>query len=534
MSTNDVVTGELVAADTTTLFRTDDPVGVIPAAQRIADALKTVLDEGGMTMKIGKSEHVLIDGWQTLGAMLGVSPHVVWSRPLDDGRGWEARAEAKTVDGRVVGSAEAMVTRDERNWRNGDDYALRSMAQTRAMSKALRGPLGFVIGIAGRNPTPAEEMPTDAVQAPEGTVVAVVPNWAHDIPEDAVDRFGRNLESLLQDAGAARPARRRRRHRRAARQLLPRHVIPACCAAAAATGRAGHHNRRPPGAAPGRRRRHCPTRPRRTYPLRRDPMTTFAERWKKAGEDQVEDWDPDDGPYTVQIVEADAFNSRDGREFSKVKLRVVEGEHAGKQFEDFNGYENEVGARIARANLSVYGLNVDEVEDFEDLAIRIGELVGNRAEVTVKHCKGFLNVTAQRGFPTNGQPDVPADLTDFKPAAAGTRTTTSRSDRRAGGTRWPPRVVDALQGAPRLRRSCPTAATAATACSCGGSPSSQQRPAGPAKAAATREQAGRRRCSTSATSRPALADLRPSATARRRATAATRSAWATRRSRRSR
>ena len=102
--------------------------------------------------------------------MLGVSPHVVWSRRLgtENGgaAGWEARAEAKTVDGRVVGSAEAMVTRDERNWKNADDYALRSMAQTRAMSKALRGPLGFVITLAGRNPTPAEEMPSDGATAP--------------------------------------------------------------------------------------------------------------------------------------------------------------------------------------------------------------------------------------------------------------------------------------------------------------------------------------------------------------------------------
>ena len=149
-------------------------------------------------------------------------------------------------------------------------------------------------------------------------------------------------------------------------------------------------------------------------------MTTFAERWKKAGEAEIEDWDPDDGNYTVQIVEADAFRSRDGREFSKLKLRVTDGEHDGRQFEDFNGYENEVGARIARANLSVYGLNVDEVEDFDDLAIRIGELVGNRAEVTVKHSKGYLNVTAQRGFPSNGHSDVPADLTDLEPAPAGT------------------------------------------------------------------------------------------------------------------
>jgi hypothetical protein len=40
-----------------------------------------------------------------------------------------------------------------------DDYALRSMAQTRALSKCLRAPLGFIIQLAGFAATPAEEIP---------------------------------------------------------------------------------------------------------------------------------------------------------------------------------------------------------------------------------------------------------------------------------------------------------------------------------------------------------------------------------------
>ena len=198
-STPEVVPGELVAADhQRTLFATDDPVEVLDHARRLADALKTALDQGGMTTMIGKNEHVLIDGWQTLGSMLGVSAHVVWSRPLEtDPTGWEARAEARTVDGRVVGSAEAMVTRAERNWKRAEEYALRSMAQTRAMSKALRGPLGFVVTLAGRNATPAEEVAQEAAQG--------LPAWAEPIDDDAVNRFGDNLETICRAADVASP-----------------------------------------------------------------------------------------------------------------------------------------------------------------------------------------------------------------------------------------------------------------------------------------------------------------------------------------
>ena len=228
----EVVSGELVPVEHgRTLFATDDPVEVLDHARRMADALKTALDQGGMTMKIGKNEHVLIDGWQTLGSMLGVSPHVVWSRRLvpvgDDQRtsGWEARAEARTVDGRVVGAAEAMVTRAERNWRSADDYALRSMAQTRAMSKALRGPLGFVITLAGRNPTPAEEVPSEAPTAAQ----AGLPHWAADVPADALDRFEANLAKILTAADVADPAQAATDVANAVVGYCD-HLLPAACA----------------------------------------------------------------------------------------------------------------------------------------------------------------------------------------------------------------------------------------------------------------------------------------------------------------
>ena len=136
----------------------------------------------------------------------------------------------------------------------------------------------------------------------------------------------------------------------------------------------------------------------------------FEQRWKRAGEPQTGDWDPPDGNYTVQIVEAEAFESKDGREFVKVTLEVVGGDHEGRRFEDFNGLVHEVGARTARENLSVYGLNVDEVKDFEDLAVRIGELVAGHAEVVVSHSsKGYLNVKATNGKPANPHADVEPD-----------------------------------------------------------------------------------------------------------------------------
>lgn len=171
---------------TGTLFRTDDPVEVIERASRAAEALKGVLDKQGLTQNIQGKAYVKVEGWTTLGSMLGVVPVCTWTREIE--RGWEARVEARTLDGRVVGAAEAQCSRDESRWASRDAYALRSMAQTRATSKALRGPLGFIVTLAGYEATPSDEMPRgDAAPAAE-------------TPQAAPPRLGPTAIKQLDDA----------------------------------------------------------------------------------------------------------------------------------------------------------------------------------------------------------------------------------------------------------------------------------------------------------------------------------------------
>lgn len=144
------------------LFHTDNPVEVIDRASEVANALARVIGQQRMFTAIRGKNHVTIEGWQTLGSMLGVTAVVVSTRELADGD-WEARAEARTLDGRVVGAADAMCCKAEGgNWGpKATSNARRAMAQTRAMSRALRGPLGFVVTLAGYATTAAEEMPAD-------------------------------------------------------------------------------------------------------------------------------------------------------------------------------------------------------------------------------------------------------------------------------------------------------------------------------------------------------------------------------------
>lgn len=141
------------------LYGTNDPAVVMDKASHQADVLMRVVKEKQLSQRFGRSqkEYLMVEAWTFLGTMVGLYPVVVWTRELDAGVGWEARVEVQTMGGQIVGAAEAMVTRSERNWKDRDPYALRSMAQTRATSKALRGPLSFVAVLAGFESLSAEE-----------------------------------------------------------------------------------------------------------------------------------------------------------------------------------------------------------------------------------------------------------------------------------------------------------------------------------------------------------------------------------------
>jgi hypothetical protein len=141
------------------LFGTSDPAEVVAKATATATALMEVAHQRKLVKKIKGNDHLLVEAWTLLGSMLGVFAVVEWTKEIEGG--WEARAVAKTLNGQVVGAAEAECLRDESNWKTSDDYAIKSMAQTRAVSKALRAPLGFIVVLAGLNPTPAEEMPAE-------------------------------------------------------------------------------------------------------------------------------------------------------------------------------------------------------------------------------------------------------------------------------------------------------------------------------------------------------------------------------------
>jgi hypothetical protein len=128
-----------------------------------AMTLKQFIVEQKLYVRIQNKNYVEVEGWQFAGAATGIMPVVKSVERIDtkDLTEIKYRAEVRLkrlVDGSTVGYGVALCSNKERNKTTFEEYAVASMAQTRAVSKALRNNFAWLMKMAGYEATPAEEM----------------------------------------------------------------------------------------------------------------------------------------------------------------------------------------------------------------------------------------------------------------------------------------------------------------------------------------------------------------------------------------
>lgn len=132
-----------------------DPEVALASAQKAAKALLKVVSQKRQIVINGR-RYLTFEDWQTIGRFYGITVGVASTTKAEDG--YEARAVVYNGAATIISAAEGICTRSERKWKDRDEYALKSMAQTRACAKALRNVLAWVAVLAGFEGTPAEEM----------------------------------------------------------------------------------------------------------------------------------------------------------------------------------------------------------------------------------------------------------------------------------------------------------------------------------------------------------------------------------------
>jgi hypothetical protein len=142
---------------------------------KMAVVLKNHIVKNSLYSNIKGKNYVHVEGWQFAGGLLGTYPRVVKVESLEthaEGGGrftykWLAEVEIVRVsDEKVISRGFALCSNKEPNKTSFDEYAVLSMAQTRAIGKAYRNVIAWVMKMAGYEATPAEEMDVVEVKKP--------------------------------------------------------------------------------------------------------------------------------------------------------------------------------------------------------------------------------------------------------------------------------------------------------------------------------------------------------------------------------
>ena len=159
------MTTELVPVDAPLVqlgtLQAHTPTQLVKGATQIADTLALLIRQKKLASIIQGREYVRVEGWTVLGALLGVIAREENVIEKDDGTYLATVALVRMSDEVVVSRASAECGMDEPTWASRPKYARRSMALTRATGKASRLAFSWIMTMAGFEPTPLEEMPTE-------------------------------------------------------------------------------------------------------------------------------------------------------------------------------------------------------------------------------------------------------------------------------------------------------------------------------------------------------------------------------------
>jgi len=131
---------------------------------QLASELSKLIKDKGLSSNIQGKTFVNVEGWQFAGASLGLMPIITSTQDLSNETTikYMATCEVRNItSGQLVATGIALCTNAEKTKRYFDEYAILSMAQTRAIGKAYRNLLAWLMKAAGFEATPAEEMDFD-------------------------------------------------------------------------------------------------------------------------------------------------------------------------------------------------------------------------------------------------------------------------------------------------------------------------------------------------------------------------------------
>lgn len=136
--------------------------------RQLADFAKA----NNLSVDIAGKQYMQVEGWQFVGTLNGLTDIVKSCFRITEAEQLQPneikyRAEVEIINqnGTVISRGIAYASNKEKKKTSFEEYAVASMAQTRAIGKAYRNFLAWIIKMAGYEPTPVEEIDRDAMEA---------------------------------------------------------------------------------------------------------------------------------------------------------------------------------------------------------------------------------------------------------------------------------------------------------------------------------------------------------------------------------
>lgn len=130
--------------------------------KQFARDVKKYIMDNKLFVNIQGKNYVYVEGWQFMGGMLGIEAvptELVNLSIMAETNEFKYSCTVELLKGdRLVGRGYAICSNAEAKKRTFDEYAIASMAQTRAVGKAYRLKIGWLMKLTGYEGTPAEEI----------------------------------------------------------------------------------------------------------------------------------------------------------------------------------------------------------------------------------------------------------------------------------------------------------------------------------------------------------------------------------------
>jgi hypothetical protein len=146
------------------VFGSSDPIEALSEASRVVQYMVQHCKGAEYIASIQGRNYPKVEWWTTAGMGLSLFPREEKNTRIvrDDPNEIIYEAVVAVYRGdQLITRASAIVSSNEKSWRNRDEYAIKSMATTRATGKAYRIGLSGLAVMAGLEATPAEEVPKE-------------------------------------------------------------------------------------------------------------------------------------------------------------------------------------------------------------------------------------------------------------------------------------------------------------------------------------------------------------------------------------